>query len=126
MHAFSKSSVDFSSTQRDRRQKFVKPLPNREENYAKMATKLQNLLPPPAAVAAEDESGDPWFEKHADKNASSSALVSAVREPPPYGKRSGWAPRDESVSDLREFICFYDLNRDIGQFMILNRLGFIN
>ena len=47
-----------------------------------------------------DIANDPWFKKHDGETTpssnSSAALVSAVREPPPYGKRRGWVPRAEA------------------------------
>jgi SNW domain-containing protein 1 len=56
-----------------------------------MSIKLQDLLPEPSNIADDFIARDPWFRSHDNEKA----VVSAVREPPPYGHRSGFQPRSE-------------------------------
>ncbi|VDN03431.1 unnamed protein product [Thelazia callipaeda] len=61
-----------------------------------MSVKLADILPPPSSTSDEWSSvrRDPWFQgrETAFEKDDSEAVV--VKEPPPYGKRSDWIPRN--------------------------------
>lgn len=62
-----------------------------------MSISLSELLPAPSSVSGEYEvrRDDPWFEGRGDFTSSAStALVSAVKQPPRYGQRTGFKPRN--------------------------------
>lgn len=57
-----------------------------------MSIKLTEILPPPTS-SSTDFSKDPWFRGKEDALRSSSVVAVVVKEPPVYGRRTGWIPR---------------------------------
>ncbi|KAK6020099.1 SKIP/SNW domain protein [Ostertagia ostertagi] len=62
-----------------------------------MSLKLTELLPAPSAITDEYSQvrRDPWFRGREDALPTSTAIV--VKEPPPYGRRQGFRPRNVEV-----------------------------
>lgn len=60
---------------------------------------FNSILPAPSNVSDEWSQKDPWFRRQDQhKPATSNAIVSLVKEPPPYGRRKGFVPRLPQVN----------------------------
>ncbi|VIO99461.1 Hypothetical 60.2 kDa protein T27F2.1 in chromosome V, putative [Brugia malayi] len=61
-----------------------------------MSVKLADILPPPSSTSDEWSSvrRDPWFQGREDALKGDNIGAVVMKEPPPYGKRNGWIPRN--------------------------------